>query len=54
MSKCRIQCEVYSRICGYHRPVNNWNRGKKEEFKGRKNFHPNSKRENNQERRMTA
>jgi len=30
--------EVYSRIVGYLRPVDNWNMGKKEEFKKRKNF----------------
>ena len=26
-------CEVFSRIVGYLRPVQNWNDGKKEEFK---------------------
>ena len=31
-------CEVYSRVCGYLRPVQSWNSGKKEEFKMRKNF----------------
>ena len=29
-------CEVYSRIVGYLRPVQQWNRGKREEFKERK------------------
>ena len=29
-------CEVYSRVVGYLRPVQNWNKGKKEEFKMRK------------------
>ncbi len=38
MSKCGKKCEVYSRIVGYFRPVNDWNRGKKEEFGERKNF----------------
>ena len=38
MSKCGKLCEVYSRVCGYIRPVANWNRGKKEEFKDRKVF----------------
>ncbi len=28
--------EVYSRIVGYYRPVQNWNEGKKQEFKERK------------------
>ena len=31
-------CEVYSRIVGYLRPVNQWNDGKQEEFKERKMF----------------
>ena len=39
MSKCGAVCEVYSRCCGYFRPVANWNKGKKEEFKERKVFH---------------
>jgi len=38
--KCTIKqpCEVYSRIVGYLRPVNQWNVGKKEEFAQRKEF----------------
>ena len=35
---CGQPCEVYSRICGYFRPVANWNRGKKEEFRERQTF----------------
>ena len=31
-------CEVYSRVVGYLRPVQSWNKGKKEEFKMRKKF----------------
>ena len=38
MSKCGETCEVYSRCCGYFRPVSNWNKGKKEEFKDRVMF----------------
>ena len=38
MPKCNTQCEVYSRIVGYLRPVQNWNEGKKEEFNERKTF----------------
>ncbi|MGI6195976.1 MAG: ribonucleoside triphosphate reductase [Eubacteriales bacterium] len=34
--KCGRQTEVYSRITGYYRPVQNWNAGKSEEFKDRK------------------
>lgn len=38
--KCIIEqpCEVYSRVVGYLRPVQQWNQGKKEEFKERKEF----------------
>ncbi len=32
------ECEVYSRIVGYLRPVKQWNEGKAEEFKDRKTF----------------
>lgn len=38
MAKCGQECEVYSRVCGYHRPVKNWNKGKREEFKDRKTY----------------
>ena len=31
-------CEVYSRVVGYLRPVNQWNPGKQAEFKDRKYF----------------
>lgn len=30
-----IPCEVYSRVVGYYRPVDNWNAGKQAEFKAR-------------------
>lgn len=30
--------ECYSRVCGYLRPVQGWNKGKKEEFAMRKFF----------------
>ena len=38
--KCTIKqpCEVYSRIVGYLRPVQQWNKGKKEEFRQREEF----------------
>ena len=38
MSKCSEKCEVYSRVCGYFRPISNWNKGKKQEFRDRKVF----------------
>ena len=34
----KIPTEVYSRVVGYMRPVQNWNKGKQEEFKMRKEF----------------
>lgn len=36
--KCNKKCEVYSRVCGYFRPVKNFNAGKQEEFKERKTY----------------
>ena len=38
MEKERTKCEVYSRVVGYLRPVQQWNDGKQEEFKERKTF----------------
>ena len=35
---CGRPTEVYSRITGYYRPVQNWNTGKAEEFKERKTY----------------
>lgn len=35
---CHEKTEVYSRITGYYRPVQNWNDGKTQEFKQRKNY----------------
>ncbi|MCK4634975.1 MAG: ribonucleoside triphosphate reductase, partial [Candidatus Aenigmarchaeota archaeon] len=34
--KCGSQCEIYSRVVGYLRPVRQWNKGKKSEFETRK------------------
>ena len=38
--QCAIKqpCEVYSRVVGYLRPIQQWNEGKQEEFKDRKEF----------------
>lgn len=35
---CGQETEVYSRITGYYRPVQNWNAGKAQEFKNRKTY----------------
>jgi anaerobic ribonucleoside-triphosphate reductase len=32
----KVPAEVYSRVVGYFRPVNQWNKGKKQEFADRK------------------
>ncbi len=37
--KCESDCEVYSRVVGYLRPVQQWNNGKKEEYAQRKTYH---------------
>ncbi len=36
----RTRCEVYSRVVGYLRPVNQWNKGKQQEFSDRQMFKP--------------
>lgn len=36
VAKCGKRTEVFSRVCGYFRPVTSWNKGKKEEFSDRK------------------
>ena len=38
--ECGESAEVYSRITGYYRPVQNWNAGKTQEFKERKTYKP--------------
>ncbi len=38
--KCGKKTEVYSRITGYYRPVQNWNDGKAQEWKERKTYDP--------------
>lgn len=34
----RQECEVWTRVMGYHRPVSEFNKGKKSEFYSRKCF----------------
>ncbi|NLZ90170.1 MAG: ribonucleoside triphosphate reductase, partial [Clostridiales bacterium] len=36
--QCGRKTEVYSRITGYYRPVQNWNAGKAQEFRERKEY----------------
>ena len=35
---CGKKTEVYSRITGYYRPIQNWNDGKTQEYKDRKEY----------------
>ena len=37
---CGKKTEVWSRITGYYRPISNWNDGKVQEFKDRKEYRP--------------
>lgn len=34
----RTRCEIYSRVVGYLRPINQWNEGKRAEFHDRRPF----------------
>lgn len=40
LNKCKEKTEVYSRVCGFFRPVQNWHKGKKEEYRQRLNYKP--------------
>ena len=42
--KCTV--EVFSRITGFYRPVQDWNKGKVNEFKDRKKFDINKEKAN--------
>ncbi len=37
-NNCSKNCEVFSRVVGYFRPVQRWHDGKQEEFKDRKEY----------------
>ncbi|MCC6643388.1 hypothetical protein IT411_01445 [Candidatus Peregrinibacteria bacterium] len=39
-TKNRIKCEIWTRVMGYHRPVSQYNFGKKSEFYSRIYFNP--------------
>ena len=36
ITKCNEKTEVYSRVVGFYKPVQQWNNGKQEEFRERK------------------
>ena len=48
--KCGQKTEIYSRVVGYFRPVSNWNKGKREEFKERAMFKTGFKTKKENER----
>lgn len=39
-SNCIV--EIFSRVTGFFRPVQTWNKGKSAEFKDRKKFNPDN------------
>lgn len=41
----RTKCEIWTRVMGYHRPTSQFNIGKKQEFKDRKFFKEELKKE---------
>jgi len=52
--KCDNKMEVYSRIVGYYRPIQNWNEGKKEEFKDRVEFNEKKSLTNNFKKELST
>jgi ribonucleoside-triphosphate reductase (formate) len=49
MKTLKIPTEIYSRVVGYFRPVNQWNKGKQEEFRNRKTYDTKKLGENTNE-----
>ena len=47
--KCNAETEVWSRVVGFHRPIQDWNKGKQEEFKDRKLFDVKVEKEKKEE-----
>lgn len=45
MAKCDGRMEIFSRVVGYYRPTNEWNKGKQKEFQDRKVFNAVKKEE---------
>ena len=54
MSERKIPAEIYSRCCGYFRPENQYNPGKREEFKERQYLTLPSKEILNKKKRQRA
>ena len=51
--KCTRKPEVYSRIVGYFRPVQNWNDGKKTEYSNRKEYIADKMFDSSQQSRLS-
>ncbi|MDD4798580.1 MAG: anaerobic ribonucleoside-triphosphate reductase, partial [Clostridia bacterium] len=49
---CNGEAEVYSRITGYYRPVQNWNVGKTQEYKERKVYQTDNLRQSPQKQKV--
>jgi hypothetical protein len=45
-----VRCDVYSRVVGYYRPVQDWNRGKQEEYRERYQMKPGDLRRSEEKR----
>ena len=43
-NRCDAKTEVYSRVCGFFRPVQQWNLGKKAEFADRRTYQVSQER----------
>ena len=50
---CGKPAEVYSRITGYYRPVQNWNAGKTQEYKDRREYRFDTEAENRANERVS-
>lgn len=53
-TKCESKCEVYSRVVGYLRPIQQWNKGKQAEFSIRKTYKVAGKLEGSAEYKIKA
>jgi hypothetical protein len=53
MSSKKCSVEVFSRVTGFFRPVQSWNKGKTEEFKDRKKFNITEAPETNEDSRVS-
>ncbi len=51
---CGAKAEVYSRITGYYRPVQNWNEGKSQEYKNRRLYDMKDSRLKNGSKRIVT